>query len=188
MKHLFCQSGIAFSSTSNLFRHLTSCQYLGFAQITCDACESLDKTRYLYQTVQHYLSRFDPMSKEQGKFNYLQEFVRDLTQYNLFGASAVIMLFVFASELTHSRITSMRNKCGQRQWRLGGCACKSAVRRISGRNQNRQRLPVHQLARWNQINPQGVVLPSGILHHKWRAMHITALLREWEQHKSTKQV
>lgn len=62
----------------------------------------------------------------------------------------------------------------------------SPVREAHGRNQNRQWLPPHQLTHWNQINPQGVTLPSGILHHKWRAMHITALVR-WVRATQTHQ-
>jgi len=66
----------------------------------------------------------------------------------------------------------------------GVCVAKSPVRRASGRNQHRQRLPLHQLTRWNQINPQGIALPPGIRRHKRRAMHITALVWERAQTKA----
>lgn len=69
----------------------------------------------------------------------------------------------------------------QRQWRSCDCAAKSAkgstVGGKHGRNQNRRWLPLHQLTHWNQINPLGVTLPSGILHRKWRAMRDAALAR-----------
>lgn len=53
----------------------------------------------------------------------------------------------------------------------------STVGGTHGRNQNRRWLPLHQLTRWNQINPLGVTLPSGILHRKWGAMHVDAPAR-----------
>lgn len=89
--------------------------------------------------------------------------------------------------------SSAEIKYEQRQCELWGCDTKSTLRRHQleapvAKNQNRQWLPLHQLTHRNQINPQGVALPSGILQHKWRAMHITGFARERERHKSTKQV
>lgn len=87
MKHLFCQSGVAFSSTSNQFRHLTSCQYFGCVQIACDDSQSLSDT---CNTI--YLSFIQ--CQRTGSNWIISNRQKELTQYNLFEVSAETPWFI----------------------------------------------------------------------------------------------